>query len=347
MSLIDTILVKQTPTSYLLGKLSESACKTKASAEKAYNRFIFKDLLDKGSQLLSKTKLDMLQLEHMGPSHYVSGHTLFEKGILQVALDERTNKHRVTRFGNSKRSSKILKTIAKTFVRAMKTAAFAGLTVLSLPLSVPYQLVFIGRFLAETLSVGNCRLKRELKVEVLDASQTNRTEVLKTIDAWQRVAEEKLKQAPKDNTQFSGNIYIAGWTRSNLINIIHDPSKRILICYDIKWNIPQAIAVAENQNDKDGQIFKYVHSVLTNPINIRSEVNKTEPKRVRGAATAILAALGAMCLAESIDKIRLLSLPSSHAFYTKLGFAGEDVNISDYLTLPKERYPSSKQLAKI
>lgn len=347
MSLIDNILVKQTPTSYLFNKLSESARKTKASAHKTYDRFIFKDLLEKGSQLLSETQLEKLQLEHMGPCHYVSGHRLFEKGILQVSVDEKTNKHRVTRFGNSKRSSKIFKTIAKMFVRAMKTASFAGLTVLSLPLSVPYQLVLIGRFLAENLSALNCRPKRELKVVVLDASQTNRTEVLKTIDAWQRVAEKKMKQAPMDNTQFNSNHYIASWTRSNLLNIVHDPSKRILICYDIKWNVPQAIAVAENQTDIEGKVFKYVHSLLTNPINIRSDANKKENKRVTGAATAILATLGKMCLAESIDKISLLSLPSSHAFYAKLGFANEDVNISEYLTLPKERYPSSKQLAKI
>ncbi|MBS0627098.1 MAG: hypothetical protein JSS09_02680 [Verrucomicrobia bacterium] len=163
-----------------------------------------------------------------------------------------------------------------------------------------------------------------LDVLEIPSSEKQYIEIQKQVDLWSFLAQQKKAKTPipVEKELFETLSSIAIVLSISLEN--RSPSHQLLACTDKKKNI-QSIALVSNEVNR---IFlKYL---ITNPKNIRSDVNSNELNRVRGAGTAIIHHLLEKCLTEQ-KTLQLYSTPSSEPFYKKLYF--EKVNSSSSSTL--------------
>lgn len=280
---------------------------------------------------------------HKGPACYFMDHVVdsakqTRHAAQSVAVESDATSDKLSR------CHKLLNKIGGVVLNGLKTTGFAGLMLVSIAASIPCGAAVLGHRIGKLLC-KEPNLKRPLEVKVFAHTPESTIRVTEIMNIWQQVAKEKKAAGAAESTIFSNNSYIAGRITTHVNERRLDLSTRILVCYDKRFKTPQAVAVVENATDSNKQTSKYIHSLVTNPINIRSDVNNKERKRVTGAATALIAKIGSLCLEESIEMITLSSLPSALSFYAKTGFTPVNQYFNeDYLMLSKDNFPKCKQL---
>ena len=248
-----------------------------------------------------------------------------------------------------------LKEMGNMTLNSIKTTFYASLCFLNLPGAIHFSAFNLGQHIGDYLYPEKPDLKRPLKVKVIELNDEMCPKTIKTLEAWERVAFQKTARSKTQGRLFSDNSYIARRMIGQITDDKPPRSAKIFICYDRQHKIPQAMAFVVDKPDNiyrrynpnnNCRKYKYVEWLVTNPINIRDEVNDREKYRVTGAATAILAKLGSICLKESMEQICLESLISAEPFYTKLGFVPDPASSIRHLALAKENFITCKQLEK-
>lgn len=338
MSAIDKSFSNSGSTPYLLNRLSESAGQSHTAIKIYRDRFKYKDLLETGTQLLNHKEFSNLKLKPSDVPRFVTNHPLFSDRYFTVREVPETNKYLVTRYDYSLQNHNDVKKGESPLLPCMQTVGLTALTLLSLPVSDPINAAALSYSASKKLYGTITKIHKKLTVEVLIPNEENRLRINEIMDIWENTAARKRLLTDSDSIQFENSVYIAGRIKKNLSDDNCAPSRRILVCYDNTFKNPQAVAIVENETDKEGLISKDIENLITNPINIRSEINENEKGRVTGAATAIIAKVCRMCRKESIDQISLASLPAAVTFYTDLGFIKPNKFIPLYFVLNRPNF---------
>lgn len=158
-----------------------------------------------------------------------------------------------------------------------------------------------------SLDLNPCLVVRELTGDQLKTAEKVTTE-------WVNIAKEKSQ---KDIEFLNSESILKSISQRLQFPLKHN--YRVFACFDA-LNQQQAIAVASEENKISTQkSHLYVNLLATNPINIRSSLNKEE-KKVTGAGTALISHLAKVCLQENKKELQVTSLDSALPFYIKLGF---------------------------
>lgn len=167
--------------------------------------------------------------------------------------------------------------------------------------------------LESKLSDFPCEIKNSaLRAEKINISDY--PEAMKIASVWQRVAEEKEMQAisETEREQFSDCAYISESFVYDFKDL-DDPST-IYACKDLDGNYQGFMGICVQENKV------YVELLVTNPINIRSQINEQETKKVRGARTCLLNMAEEIAIQEGKESVYLTPLDSAVGFYQKNGF---------------------------
>ena len=150
---------------------------------------------------------------------------------------------------------------------------------------------------------------RALKISIYDYPEAARI-----ASTWERVAREKEREATRDTekTQFRACANISSSVASSLEYPNYNRS--IYTCKDSEEN-DQGMMVINIERDR-----VYVALLVTNPINIRSDVNANETKKVNGAGTCLLNKAVEIATEEGKESVWLTPLNSAVGFYKRQGF---------------------------
>lgn len=153
-----------------------------------------------------------------------------------------------------------------------------------------------------------------LCIQEIPSSHKQFVGLQKQVDVWGYIADNKKAKTPisTEKDRFSTLASIA--TILSITLESREPSHQLLICTD-KRSTVQSIALISNEPNRF--FLKYL---ITNPNNIRSDLNSREPNRVTGAGTAIIHHLLKKCLIENKKSLQLYFTPDSEQFYRKLYF---------------------------
>jgi len=89
-------------------------------------------------------------------------------------------------------------------------------------------------------------------------------------------------------------------------------------CLDREHHLQAMIAIVPTRNEI------YVDYLVTNPINIRSDVNRFEPHKVRGAGSCLLRAAEWLAITRNKSQVSLCPLSSAVGFYLANGYTQSD-----------------------
>jgi len=163
-----------------------------------------------------------------------------------------------------------------------------------------------------------------LFIQEVNPYTQNRAILSSTALEWSKQAAEKLKEA-KNETELKIFELSAEINRLFIEYIkkakVRNPKLGDLLytCRDYKNKELQALGFTTVRNRQGGKCL-ILQLLTTNPNNIRSDVNKNEPNRVQGAATAIISSLAQRVLKGEYIGLFVHSVDSVLDFYKKLGF---------------------------
>jgi hypothetical protein len=138
----------------------------------------------------------------------------------------------------------------------------------------------------------------------------------KVLSAWAGIAREKAKSpqaTDSEKEQFKSCEWISNTIAKRLSDVENENA--IYACKDSERNIQGAMVLDKKQP------YLYIELLTTNPTNIRSAVNKDEPKKVRGAGTCLLHKAEEVAAGKGKTKIKLIPESSAQEFYSKNGFS--------------------------
>lgn len=135
---------------------------------------------------------------------------------------------------------------------------------------------------------------------------------------WERVAREKEGEARRDTekAQFRACANISNAVSNAVASCFEHSNynRYIYTCKDSEGN-DQGMMVINIEIDR-----VYVALLVTNPINIRSDVNANEIKKVNGAGTCLLNKAVEIATQEGKESVWLTPLQSAVGFYKRHGF---------------------------
>lgn len=140
----------------------------------------------------------------------------------------------------------------------------------------------------------------------------------RVLSAWERVAMEKWRNTMnvEEREQFQNCRQIARCVRGSLED--PDEEEEIYFCLDRFGNIQAAIVLEPLEEDE-----LHIDFLVTNPINIRSEANKDETQKVRGAGSLLLREAERIAMKGNQSRVSLSPLPGAIEFYRKNGYSGD------------------------
>lgn len=156
---------------------------------------------------------------------------------------------------------------------------------------------------------------QKLEVRQIPDSKREMSKILKTLASWINNANNKicLSDSKDEEEIFKESKNISELMLMALSLKFDHKNKSILVC--TSEDTIQSVAIttqAENAIE--------IRLIVTNPNNIKSESNKSEKNRVRGAPTAIIHHIFQQCLQQKAKKVFLTSVESAIPFYKNLKF---------------------------
>lgn len=138
----------------------------------------------------------------------------------------------------------------------------------------------------------------------------------KVAAVWQDVAKEKEEKAQTlvEKIQFRACGYIVSEVEDSLLSARYN--EEAFVCLDEAGN-EQGFLIAEMRLNEI-----YVEWLVTNPINIRSSLNDSEPLQVKGAGTTLLREMEELASKTNRARVALYPLQSAIPFYEKNGYTG-------------------------
>ncbi len=168
----------------------------------------------------------------------------------------------------------------------------------------------------------------DLVVDQLEADKIDFYDIRATLRDWEKVAKKKkqITKIEKETLFFEKSAHISQKMQEALLPYEeHQKEITIWTCKDKVSKTIQAIAITWEIDlckikswEKVGRYID-IHWLITNPINIRSEVNKEEINRVTGAATRVIAQIAQRALIEKMG-LHVPAIKSTIPFFEKLGF---------------------------
>lgn len=87
-------------------------------------------------------------------------------------------------------------------------------------------------------------------------------------------------------------------------------------------NVPHGIMQIKKSDSSPEDLI--VHTLVTNPINLRSSVNQNEENRVEGVGSFLLRNAEQIAREQGKQRVRLIPYQSALLFYQKLGFIADE-----------------------
>jgi hypothetical protein len=137
---------------------------------------------------------------------------------------------------------------------------------------------------------------------------------------WKTAAIDKKcrTSSPQEQERFDDCFQAASSVGDKLLN--RSQNQEFYVCRDKSSTIQAVLCFTEKQRSI------YIDWLVTNPVNIRSEINRFETGKVRGAGSCLLKAAERISLEKGKEYVHLHTLHNSIGFYEAHGYEPYEIS---------------------